>query len=55
MIYAGKQVENDRTLDDYNITDGAILHLVMRLRGGDGGSSSSNSSIFSITIKLKPK
>ena len=34
LLYAGKQLEDERTLASYNITSGAMLHLVMRLRGG---------------------
>lgn len=34
LIYDGKQLEDGRTLSDYNIDDGALLNLVLRLRGG---------------------
>ena len=34
LIFAGKQLEDCRTLASYDIREGCILHLLLRLRGG---------------------
>eukprot|EP00977_Amphora_coffeiformis_P008061 scaffold1803_cov92-Amphora_coffeaeformis.AAC.84 len=34
LIFGGQQLQDAKTLDDYDVGDDATLHLVLRLRGG---------------------
>ncbi|KAF8178015.1 ubiquitin [Pholiota molesta] len=34
LIFGGRQMADDKQAKDFNITAGAVLHLVLALRGG---------------------
>lgn len=40
LIFGGQQLQDSKTLDDYDVGDDATLHLVLRLRGGILGKGS---------------
>lgn len=54
LVYAGKPIKNDKALSDYNIQDGATLHLILQLPSACDRRKARLSSVFvSAAMQIK--
>lgn len=51
LVYAGQDLEDERTLEDYCIENRATLHLVLRLRGGMFHTTSARADFLKLSRK----
>mmetsp|Transcript_37693 Transcript_37693/g.56077 ORF Transcript_37693/g.56077 Transcript_37693/m.56077 type:complete len:267 (-) Transcript_37693:612-1412(-) len=52
LIFGGQQLQDGKTIDDYNVGDDATLHLVLRLRGGTALGSLVNKAMGKGAFKV---
>ena len=48
LIFGGKQLEDHKRINEYDINEGTMIHIVLRLRGGMFHKSSSRSDWISL-------
>eukprot|EP01045_Picozoa_sp_COSAG04_P021906 COSAG04_NODE_2401_length_4203_cov_38.096979_1_plen_1401_part_11 len=46
LLFGGKQMNDNRTVADYNIEDGSVLHLVLATHGGGAGGPTKDNNAF---------
>jgi ubiquitin-like protein Nedd8 len=34
LIFGGRQMADEKTLEEYNVQPGSVIHMVLQLRGG---------------------
>lgn len=55
LLFQGKQLEDEYTLDDYQIEKNSTVHLVIRVRGGIQVVATSNSIIFDAEDEVRER